>query len=120
MAEKLCELRKKGGGNINFNNAVVGTFTPSTSQTTKVTLGFKPKLVVTFGWHGPTMYNAICCICTADGGYQQSLSETYPDVNVFTSYTIPYTGNNRINSLDNNGFTMGKVSTAKRITYFAI
>lgn len=120
MAEKLCELRKKGGGNINFNNAIVGTFNPSTSQTTKVTLGFKPKLVVVFGWVGPTSYNAICCIGTADGGYQQSISEQYPNAGVFASYTMPYTGNNRIKSLDNDGFTMGPVSVAKRITYYAI
>lgn len=120
MAEKLCELRKKGGGNINFNNAIVGTINPSTSQTTKVTLGFKPKLVVVFGWVGPTMYEAVCCIGTANGGYQQSISVQYPNASAFASYTMPYTGNNRIKSLDNDGFTMCTVSTAKRITYYAI
>lgn len=103
MSEKLCALRKIGGGMSNGSGvAVVG-------QEIKVTLGYKPSDVwvmfykddshfVQMDYHENFSNDKSIC------GYKNGTPESSSFMGL---YPLPYTGGYmRIKSIDNDGFTI--------------
>lgn len=91
----------------------MGTFTSSTSDTTKITLGFNPKTLIVFGAH-------------ASGGsqlfvhrYENGSCYRHTGASV-SNVSLPSTGINTIASIDSDGFTFNKTSNAGTLYYYAI
>ena len=121
MSEKLCTLRKIGGGNIDGSNTVRGSITTSTTQDITVNLGFKPRIVVVYGKCGPSSYDYIVNIAITNTDYNASIGSQQP-VPVWNVDTLPVstTLNNRIRSINSNGFTMGKTGVSATCIYLAL
>lgn len=121
MSEKLAQLKKKGGGGkLDFDNAVIGTITPSTAGTTTVNLGFKPKIVVLFGKYGPYQYEHICNVLLDDNLYQTSVDSATGAAFAFELNAFPNANPNRIGNVTNTGFVINTCSSAKVSTYIAV
>lgn len=121
MAEKLCTLRKiGGGGNIDGSNTVRGSITTSSANDVTVNLGFKPRLVVVYGKHGPSGYEHIVNVAITNTNYNASLGSQMPTP-VWNVESLPTTTNvNRIRAINSNGFTMGKTSVSANCIYLAL
>jgi ribosomal protein L30E len=100
-----------------------GTFTGSTSTTTKVTCGFKPKYIC-YAYNGSTnvkdmiIYNADMSTTTTIGAYKTSSSSQGVG-----QYNIGASTNNTVYSIDSDGFTVQKMSSnfgGVPFHYFAI
>lgn len=106
-----------GGGGA---QVAVGTFNTSTSGTTKVTLGFKPKyLALTMS---PTSFDTTPTLLTI---YNEDFDANACMVSVSTGLTrlaLPSTQTNRLKSIDNDGFTYNQMSASGGTygRYFAI
>lgn len=105
---------------MDFDNAVVGTVTPSTTGTTTVNLGFKPKIVVLFGKYGPSPYDNICNVLLDDILYQTSVYSSTGEAYVFALNAFPNTTANRIGNVTNTGFVINACGSAKVSTYIAV
>ena len=90
---------KKNGASIGSGKYAHGTFTTSTSATTKVTLGFKPKSLA-------------IRISANMQFYDESVSTTsfkFATNNVYlTNTNLGNTTTGRLQSVDNDGFTVNK------------
>ncbi len=119
MSEKLCALRKIGGGTL---KTAIGAFTGSTTNTTKVTLGFKPKYLSVVGYTSTTQF--ITAIYNEDvDSTKQLFSARYNENTTVNTENIPYTsaGQSRIKSIDDDGFTMQSIAFyGINCYYFAI
>lgn len=105
-----CFFKKSGvsGGSANYAH---GTFTSSASTTTKVTLGFKPKSLAVM-------------IVNNMNFYDESVSTTQfkfstPTV-YLTSVNLGNTTSGRLSTVDNDGFTVNKTSSAFTCYYHAV
>jgi len=109
-------LFRTGGGGAKVKT---GTFTTSTSATTSVNCGFKPKYLAievdgqtSSGTHMLWIYNADT---STSYSYYASAS-VYP-----STRSLPSTANNTLASIDSNGFTFNLTSSrARTARYFAI
>lgn len=119
MSEKLCALRKIGGGTL---KTATGAFTGSTTNTTKITLGFKPKYLSVVGYTSTNQF--ITAIYNEDvNSTKQLFSAKNGSAATITTENIPFTstGQSRIKSIDDDGFTMqSMISYAVNCYYFAL
>lgn len=116
MAEKLAFLKKKGGSG---SGAIVvrGTAEKTATDSTKVTLGFKPTFVM---FYNISNSNTIHSIVMWDS--------SRPNVQVYSygnqvDVAMPYSNPNLLASIDNDGFTVNRSSSfaiAQSIEYIAI
>lgn len=120
MAERLCSLKKYGGGS-GAVQCKADSVELSTSTTTKVILGFKPKyLTCRIAADSTSLY----ALNVYDERYSTTkfLYANSTGTNV-VNQNLPYTGSGqqRIASIDNDGFTLTKSnSTYKNCDYVAI
>lgn len=97
----MAYIRSGGGG----EQVKVGTFSsPQTATTISVSCGFKPKKLYICGWSGSNSANHMT--------YDEDISTTKYIRTYLNSGTggggqvnLPSTGNNSLNSIDNDGFT---------------
>lgn len=112
MAEKICELMKKGGaGSAKVDSGFV---TISTSTSTKVTTGFKPSFVCVYGTKSTTQASVMVYSKETRDGYTFQAGKN-GSATGGSYYTLPNTqsGNGYINSINDDGFTIsGYGSTA--------
>lgn len=95
-----------------------GTFSSSTSGTTTINCGFKPKYVAIAGNYGTTLQ-----MSTYNSDY--STSKIYrANSNTTSGYAqtaaIPNSTSAIINSITDTGFTVGRTANAVSYNYFAI
>lgn len=101
-----------GGGTARIKT---GTFTPSSSGTVKITCNFRPKYITVYQEGGTTykhmvMYNA---------DYSTSLQMYAQNNGNLTQIAVPQTsGNNRLASVDNDGFTLRPSSASFTSGYY--
>lgn len=103
-----CFFKRSGvSGSANYAH---GTFTTSTSTTTKVTLGFKPKTLAVMIVNNMNLYD-------------ESVSTTqfkFSTPNVYlTNVNLGSTTGGRLKSIDNDGFTVNSTSYAFTCYYHA-
>ena len=98
------------GSLIPFNKVVEGEITTSTSNTTKITLGFKPKILIVWTFKNDNIYGSGTNVVHI---YNENFSETKylcaENNSIITSVSLPNTTAYRIGSIDNDGFTMNKI-----------
>ena len=102
---------KRSGVSSGSANYAHGTFTTSTSTTTKVTLGFKPKSLAVMIVNNMNLYD-------------ENISTTQFKVSTPTVYltnaTLGNTTSGRLSTVDNDGFTVNKTSSAFTCYYHAV
>lgn len=100
-----------GGGGTQYAS---GTFTSTTTNTTKCTCGFQPTYIAVFD---PVTRN--CNIYNADYNSSQYM---YGSANGTSLKNLPSTGTNELASIDNDGFTMNKWGSAagRTVYWFAV
>lgn len=113
MAEKLCELKKKGGGGWNVK---IGFVRLSTSTTTEINLGFKPKYICLTGINSSNV-PASCNVYNEDAMGSSKAYNAGSGAYV-TQYTLPDTANYRINSITSTGFIMNKSGSSSIVNYY--
>lgn len=115
---------RSGNGGGSTEQTATGTFTlPNTNTTLKVTLGFKPKYLAVLGWNGGN--SSDCWVYNEEFG-----TTSYPAYYRSSGTTggatenLPNTNTNRLNSIDNDGFTVKGTTTSTyynlTFRYFAI
>lgn len=83
-----------------------GTFTlPSTDSTLKITLGFKPKYLTVLGWSGSDSAHSWTYIEDASTTGYTTFNRNTGTAGA-ESTTLPNTTMNRLNSIDDDGFTV--------------
>lgn len=105
-----CML-KKSSASAGSGEYAHGTFTTSASTTTKITLGFKPKTLSLM-------------IANNLNYYDESISTTQfklatPSTNM-TNVNLGNTTAGRLATIDNDGFTANKTSSAVNCYYHAV
>lgn len=110
-----CQFLRSGGGG-GGDKVANGTWTQSTTDRTKITLGFKPKYVAIQASAGSSSTNMIV--------YNADISTTsfkYATANVYaTDSNLGTSTNGVLYSIDNDGFTMNKSGSAIVLDYMAI
>ena len=97
----------------------LGTMTVSLTATTKVTLGYKPKILLII--NGQTSQTAALTTISAYNESVATNSAKYLSKDTSTDYTIPNNEINKIASIDDDGFTFNKSSVeGKLFRYVAI
>lgn len=94
----LYETQQSGG------NISAGTVTTSTSATTKVVCGFKPKYICVVIFHSSSVFHTLMY----DEDYSSSTQLVGSTSTSSISYAVPTSTNNRLASIDNDGFTLNK------------
>lgn len=109
-----CQFFRSGGGG--GEKVANGTWTQSTTDRTKITLGFKPKYLAIQASAGSSSTNMIVYnIDVSPTSFKFASQGTYAtDLNFGSS-----TGST-LYSIDNDGFTMNKSSSAISLEYMAI
>lgn len=106
----MAYFRTGGGGG---QKCAYGSVTVSTSASTKVTTGFKPKFVCVFGSHSATQASAMVYSKEARDGYTLQAGNNAGTAGSRIS-TLPnsLTGNGYINSIDDDGFTISAYASS--------
>lgn len=122
MAEKLCDVKMSGG-----RPSKTGTFALSTSASTRVELGFRPKYIAisTVANTGSTVNNGTYCVIydssIAQGVYLRYLK--YNGENVVWYLTVNDAGVSAGLNIDDTGFSLSAASSWRSyadLHYFAI
>lgn len=120
FTERFLSEMISGKLNSNLKKLDSGVVSLSTSSTTKVTLGYKPSLLIII------MYLDGISITSNEtfmGGYYDSEVSTDTILVGTASNIVPNNGYNRLNSIDDDGFTIGKSATTttyKYCKYYAV
>ena len=109
MSEKLCALKKIGGGNNGRFDS--GTITASTSSTKKITLGYKPSFVMQEMYNGTGKNYTNVYFEDVSSVYQICANRVSTTKDI-TTQNMPISSDNMIASIDNDGFTLNKYSSA--------
>ena len=119
MSEKLCTLRKKGGGGGETKTWDSGTIPYNAGATTKVTLGYKPKiLILRYYKNTSNIIDNIYTDSISTSAYQRWVYES-GSASISTR-TLPQqtTASRCITSIDNDGFTVGPNDNSQYTCYY--
>lgn len=110
-----CFFKKIGGSGSSLKSAH-GTFATDATNSTSVNLGFKPKYLAI----RPASGTSVTLIMTYNENYSQTTFKSATSTAYSANTALGGSANGRLYSINNNGFTVNKLSGVNSFDYFAI